>query len=266
VDVSFWSALLSLNWLTRSGFGPVGVTGISMGGHNAALAGASWNRPCSIVPCLSWTTASKPFTEGVMRESVSWDVLETEFSSYDHSCMTELCQLIHSPEFDANNEIFRAGKQFAKDYPKGIMGEGWDDSHLDSGVSNGNSENKIRRKAEAITFMRGIMDECTHLGNFSRPVDSSLAFVVTASCDGFVPQVGSIPLTNLWKGCIHRNIPAHGHVSAILFKADVFRQAITDSFELNAQKYYGVSLLTSLKEASPREESQSPEEVKSSSP
>jgi hypothetical protein len=211
-----------------------------------------------------------------MRESVSWDVLESEFSSFDDHSMQELCQLIHSPEFDANNELFRAGKQFVKDYP----------SNQESiSVSNGVRElstaredmieqqlllnatfeeeemikesqknvlkelemeqkekSNLRRKADTINFMRGIMDECTHLANFCRPVDPELAFIVTASRDGYVPQAGSIPLTDLWKGCTHRNIPDHGHVSAILFKGDVFRTAIRDSFDINCRKYYNTSL------------------------
>ena len=100
-------------------------------------------------------------------------------------------------------------------------------------------------KQDAINFMRGIMDECTHLGNFSPPVDPSLAFFVTASRDGYVPQSGSIPVTQLWSGCTHRNIPNYGHVSAILFKTDVFRKAITDSLHLNARKYYGCNLYDS---------------------
>jgi hypothetical protein len=80
------------------------------------------------------------------------------------------------------------------------------------------------------------------LGNFSRPIDPELAFIVTASRDGYVPAVGPIPVTDLWNGCTHRNIPDHGHVSAILFKADVFRKAIADSFDLNCRKYHNCSL------------------------
>lgn len=37
---------------------------------------------------------------------------------------------------------------------------------------------------EAVQFMRGIMDECTHLGNFSIPVDPSLIIIVAAKNDG----------------------------------------------------------------------------------
>ncbi|KAK8732323.1 hypothetical protein OTU49_007021 [Cherax quadricarinatus] len=37
---------------------------------------------------------------------------------------------------------------------------------------------------EAVQFMRGVMDECTHLGNFSVPVDPSLVIIVAAENDG----------------------------------------------------------------------------------
>lgn len=37
---------------------------------------------------------------------------------------------------------------------------------------------------EALQFMRGVMDECTHLGNFSIPVDPSLIIIVAAKNDG----------------------------------------------------------------------------------
>lgn len=143
------------------------------------------------------------------------------------------CNLI-DPLFQ--DELFRAGKQFAKDYPNAMAA-------LTQGKLT--SSPSVSIKQDAINFMRGIMDECTHLGNFSPPVDPSLAFFVTASRDGYVPQSGSMPVTSLWKGCIHRNIPNYGHVSAILFKTDVFRKAIIDSLDLNASKYFGCSLFDS---------------------
>lgn len=40
---------------------------------------------------------------------------------------------------------------------------------------------------EAVQFMRGVMDECTHLGNFTVPVDPSLIIIVAAENDGYVP-------------------------------------------------------------------------------
>ena len=50
-------------WCERQGFGPLGVTGISMGGHMASVASAACTKPIAIIPCLSWSTAAPVFTE-----------------------------------------------------------------------------------------------------------------------------------------------------------------------------------------------------------
>jgi len=85
--------------------------------------------------------------------------------------------------------------------------------------------------------MKGIMDECTHLGNFSVPLDTGLVIIITASSDAYVPKDGLIPLTDIWKGAQLRILDC-GHVTAILFKLDQFREAIIDSLKINAAKYY----------------------------
>jgi len=72
-------------------------------------------------------------------------------------------------------------------------------------------------------FMRGVMDECTHLGNFSRPVDTSLIIVVVAKSDAYVPRDRVLSVEDLWPGAEVRYIEA-GHIGAYLFKQSVFRQ------------------------------------------
>lgn len=47
---------------------------------------------------------------------------------------------------------------------------------------------------EALQFMRGMMDECTHLKNFSVPYDTSLITAVCAKDDAYVPREGKIEL------------------------------------------------------------------------
>ncbi|XP_042238779.1 protein ABHD18-like isoform X4 [Homarus americanus] len=90
---------------------------------------------------------------------------------------------------------------------------------------------------EAVQFMRGVMDECTHLGNFSVPVDPSLVIIVAAENDGYMPRDGIIPLNEIWPGSQVRTIRT-GHVTAYLFNHQVFRQAIKDSFDQVIAKYY----------------------------
>ena len=56
-------ALVLFHWSEREGFGPLGVSGVSMGGHMASLAATTWPKPLAIIPCLSWSTASCVFTQ-----------------------------------------------------------------------------------------------------------------------------------------------------------------------------------------------------------
>jgi len=74
-------------------------------------------------------------------------------------------------------------------------------------------------------FMRGVMDECTHLGNFSCPVDTSLIIVVAAKSDAYVPRDRVLSLEDLWPGAEVRYIET-GHIAAYLFKQSVFRSVL----------------------------------------
>ncbi|GFS17688.1 protein ABHD18 [Elysia marginata] len=77
-------------------------------------------------------------------------------------------------------------------------------------------------REEAFNFMRGVMDECTHLGNFSIPVDPELIIIVSAKQDAYVPRDGVLPLDQLWPGCEVRYID-QGHVGAVLLHQKIFR-------------------------------------------
>jgi len=71
-------------------------------------------------------------------------------------------------------------------------------------------------------FMRGVMDECTHLGNFSRPVDTSLVIVIAAKSDAYIPRDRVLSIEDLWPGAEVRYVET-GHIAAYLFKQNVFR-------------------------------------------
>jgi len=83
------------------------------------------------------------------------------------------------------------------------------------------SDNKWREH-EALQFMRGIMDECTHLKNFEIPVDTELIIAVCAKNDAYVPRDHCMSLETIWPGAEIRYIDA-GHVSAYLLHQKVFR-------------------------------------------
>ncbi|EAX05192.1 hypothetical protein FLJ21106, isoform CRA_d [Homo sapiens] len=87
-------------------------------------------------------------------------------------------------------------------------------------LSKEQSRNSLRK--ESLIFMKGVMDECTHVANFSVPVDPSLIIVVQAKEDAYIPRTGVRSLQEIWPGCEIRYLEG-GHISAYLFKQGLFR-------------------------------------------
>ena len=56
-------------------------------------------------------------------------------------------------------------------------------------------------KLTASHFMRCLMDECTHIANYSSPVDTELVDMVTAEYDAYQPGHGVTPPETLYPGC-----------------------------------------------------------------
>ncbi|KAL4679315.1 hypothetical protein H8959_008965 [Pygathrix nigripes] len=191
-----------LHWLEREGYGPLGMTGISMGGHMASLAVSNWPKPMPLIPCLSWSTASGVFTTGVLSKSINWRELEKQY--YTQTVYEE--EIIHMLEYCGSYHL----------------------------LSKQQRRNNLRK--ESLIFMKGVMDECTHVANFSVPVDPSLIIVVQAKEDAYIPRTGVRSLQEIWPGCEIRYLEG-GHISAYLFKQGLFRQAIYDAFERFLQKY-----------------------------
>ena len=102
-----------LHWLEGRGLGPVGLTGISMGGHvsclaglwytsfmpsclqNSSLSASLWPKPVAVVPCLSWSTASCVFTEVRLKDYIIIT-----------SCLSEVEVLHHHVEYYVITLIF----------------------------------------------------------------------------------------------------------------------------------------------------------------
>ncbi|CAG9559130.1 unnamed protein product [Danaus chrysippus] len=103
-------SLVLFHWCERNGLGPLGVTGLSMGGHMASLAATNWPKPLVLVPCLSWSTASAVFLQGVMSHSINWDLLEDQYLS-DGVYREKLSKMVTIVD-----EAFLAGKKFARTY------------------------------------------------------------------------------------------------------------------------------------------------------
>ncbi|XP_058794715.1 protein ABHD18 isoform X2 [Phymastichus coffea] len=266
-------SIVILNWCEQQGYGPLGLTGLSMGGHMASLAATNWPKPIPLVPCLSWSTASPVFTQGVMSASINWALLESQYFE-NKEYQNDLAKMVKIIDQD---EAFLAGQHFAKHFPasmkrfRKIQSEGIEDVNNNQIVSyNGNGttekqqiaeetaaaklfplnllssrfrnpqqetlKDKKWREHEALQFMRGIMDECTHLQNFERPVDTELIIAVCARDDAYVPRDDCIGLEQIWPGAEIRFVDA-GHVSAYLLYQKMFRQTIAEAFQRYLKKY-----------------------------
>ncbi|CAD5119351.1 DgyrCDS7968 [Dimorphilus gyrociliatus] len=227
-------SLVLLHWCEKNGWGPLGLTGISMGGHMASLAATNWHKPLSLIPCLSWSTASSVFTQGVMQGAIDWKLLKHQYDS-DNVYAQEITSKLEFQKMQNENseksEAFNFGRHFAKTFPSIIENSA-------SPVAKNNQSSDLKHsQSVARDFMIGVMDECTHLANFSIPIDPELIIIVAATDDAYVPRRSVLGLDELWPGVEVRYVNS-GHIGAFLFKQSVFRQAIVDSFQKQVIKYY----------------------------
>ena len=122
-------ALVLLHWLKRNGCGPLGLTGISMGGHMASLAATNWPEPLALIPCMSWTSASVVWTEGVLSKTIPWRVLESQYSK-DPAYEKEIFQILNTVD------SYKFGKSFVTECGSTNLGTAQAGAFTINNVSN----------------------------------------------------------------------------------------------------------------------------------
>ncbi|XP_057402837.1 protein ABHD18 isoform X2 [Balaenoptera acutorostrata] len=247
-----------LHWLEREGYGPLGMTGISMGGHMASLAVSNWPKPMPLIPCLSWSTASGVFTT-TDSFKMGQEFLKHFPSSADK--LTNLNLVSRTLNLDMVDEVVsqkaaechKSSKTSVSATSEGLLLQdtsrmGCFNQTLSTNKSSytrcnpqsyhllSKEQRRNTLQKESLIFMKGVMDECTHVANFSVPVDPSLIIVVQAKEDAYIPRTGVRSLQEIWPGCEIRYLEG-GHISAYLFKQGLFRRAIYDAFERFLRKY-----------------------------
>ncbi|KRT79316.1 hypothetical protein AMK59_8655 [Oryctes borbonicus] len=232
----------------------------------ASLAATSWPKPLVLVPCLSWSTASSVFTEGVMSAAINWDDLQKQYSSdYRYSdILSKLCKIVDNPfscglaqipEFAAPAKVlaekYKSNLRYITPHEILSLTKSFGDYDVEASKSSQSvvislallsrilrtlttvvsadlQEIKVKDK-EAVWFMRGLMDECTHLKNFEVPIDTSLIIAICANMDAYVPKEGVSTLEEIWPGASVRYLNC-GHVSAYLNHMNLFRDCILEGF------------------------------------
>lgn len=197
-----------LQWLQKEGYDRLGLTGISMGGHMASLAATNWPKPLAIIPCMSWTSASVVWTEGVLSKAIPWRKLEAEYAAnYKYSIESISRSDKTEPQLkETRREIVARDKA------------------------------KERRRSEAVLFMKEVMDQVTGLQNFSVPIDPTLSTFVVAKADAYYPIHKLKPMTDIWPGCEVRYLNT-GHIAGFLMHHRDFCKAIVDTFSRLSEKY-----------------------------
>lgn len=226
------SAIL-MKWCEKNGLGPFALTGISMGGHMACLASTVWPKPLALIPCLAWTTASTVFTRGVMSSAIPWDLLEKQFKTDKHYQILKekieennlLLDRRAIPMANAEFEIQNTGNSI------------YYLSHMNktANLINYNPQPKIDTKI--LDFMQLLMDECTHIINYDKPIDMNLIKVVAALEDAYILRDGVHDFHSVWPGCQVEYID-RGHISAFLFSQKKYRETIKHMLDILVNKYY----------------------------
>nr|XP_039269195.1 protein ABHD18-like [Styela clava] len=218
-----------LKWLEKEGFGPFGLTGISMGGHMASLAATTSPKPVAVVPCMSWTSSSVVWTEGVLSNAIPWRVLESQYAK-DPNYETQINDLIKYNTVDS----YELGKDYVKD--KGALKPTYVMKNV-AGDQVSEKDDRERRRKQTLRFMKGVMDQVTDLQNFSVPIDPSMATFVIAKADAYYPIHSLRPMNEVWPGCEVRLLNT-GHIGGFLMHQTDFCNAIVDTFSKLIEKYH----------------------------
>lgn len=83
---------------------------------------------------------------------------------------------------------------------------------------------------EILDFMWEMMDEFTHLGNYSTPVDPSMIISIVAESDAYIPRDNVTNLQDLWPGSRVKVIPG-GHVLSVVNGRQAFRLVMSKIYQ-----------------------------------
>lgn len=179
-----------INWAISEGYGPMALSGVSMGGFMASLAATNVCAPIGVIPCMSWTTAAPAFTEGALRDAINYGQLQQKLE--DRSYLDKLCGI---PNVDWVDEMYERNK-----------------------------ENGL---GLAHNMMCILMNEFTCLANYPVPIDTSLCTAIVAEHDAYVLRPhGVLDFKQIWPGMHVLKMERMGHVTAYVYGHHLFRKTI----------------------------------------
>ena len=195
-----------LEFLKREfGLNNVALTGISLGGHLACIAGCLSPYQTPIVSAMSWSSSSVVWTEGLMSETMGFDGLNKHL---------ETC-----------SETRKIIKQMENEMTQVHLLQKWQ-GHEDP------SQN-----SPAVFGMRVFGDYFSSFPMLPTPVSPELCKFVVAARDAYYPQIDSCPaVEDCWPGVKVDVKPNHGHVTGYICGNDMFGEALDEVLEKNAKR------------------------------
>ncbi|KCV71179.1 hypothetical protein H696_02131 [Fonticula alba] len=197
-----YETMALLHWAERElrCDGRLGVAGLSMGGHMAALAVASWPRPLALVSCLGPFSAAGVFTHGVFGAVCDWPSLAGQLAAMSPEERDALLALL----------------------PEGSLDFGRDEDP--SPLLDSLAHVIPREYHPAVRFTARLLDAGTALAgrNVGRPAEPRAALAFAAQHDAYVPLLDTRRFHKQWPGCEVRLIP-HGHIGSFLTANGTFR-------------------------------------------
>ena len=244
------------SWLEYQGYGPLGISGVSLGGHNASLTAAVWQKPIAVIPCLSWSSAAHTFSESILKSQCTWDVLQAQLQ-------TDKLQDIHHAinKSQAEIEVLLAERSLMKQTEENrikteskinnmkvqsvldaLRNSDFTNSvgnRLPSYITNSFGDRTVKKQDVdqelAELYMRLLFDTFTNLRFYPRPVTASLnsTVVIIAKDDLYIPQPVDddiLDISEVWPGCDIKTVEG-GHISTYVTQQKIFREAIKLAFD-----------------------------------
>jgi len=232
-----YEAVALLHWLTRCGFGPLGLAGTqgrprlggvgasarahqcpfpvrgkvitpggSMGGHMAFQAAAAWPHRLALVSFVGPFSPASVFTQGVLAAACNWQILREQLAKRFPD---------ETPPVQVRPPLL----------PAHVVGEPWRDASPRCLAPSGAAASTRQE------YVHQLMDEVASLHPYRGHIDTSAAIVYAARRDAYVPLADVETFKRNWPGVEIRYLDA-GHVMSLLFHMDHYCRGIADAFAL----------------------------------
>ncbi|GMH45352.1 hypothetical protein BSKO_13309 [Bryopsis sp. KO-2023] len=238
-------SLSLLHWAEGKGFKPLGVSGLSMGGVHACMVASFYPGDLACCPILAPRSAAVAFCEGALQHGIlDWGPLASSTDETNKNITDRLQRIAQVKESIASLKDLDKGGPFAetpffasdvsRDLRQLLNKQFLDGDHFypDDLESGGGDVLRIHdaiQRYEAKRRLQEVLEAFTDVTLYPRPKRPDAAVFVAAQDDAFASADSIRAVHKYWQGSEIRYISG-GHVSAYVFRANCFSQAIKDSF------------------------------------